>query len=78
MTDDKMALRARIPPMHYVNKPNSVTPVGSRLYAIRGSRLGSDSLLVQFGRRLGLVLQKESTSCSERSNRRHWFPAALL
>jgi hypothetical protein len=34
--------------------------------------------LMQFGRRLGLVLRKESTSCSERSNRRHWFPEALL
>src|SRR5216684_1942617 len=33
------ALRARVPPMHYADKPNPAIPEGSRLEAKRGSRL---------------------------------------
>jgi hypothetical protein len=32
---------------------------------LRGSKLGSDSLLMKFERRLALVSKKESTRCSE-------------
>jgi len=48
-----------------------------RLQAQETILFGSDSLLMQFGRRLALVSRKESTSCGKRFDRPHWSRAVL-